>query len=115
MGDNNLEETIRLQQMLAEMSEAEKQQAKEDLEQLQGKTKILTFKVHATVKSLRIAADKLDDVWKDCKIAHASGVTVGIVGGILTIFGGIAAILTAGAATPLLIGGDGCCICWFWH
>ena len=105
MGDNNLEETIRLQQMFADMSEAEKQQAKEDLEELQGKTKILTFKVHATVKSLRIAADKLDEVWKDCKIAHAAGSATGIVGGLLTIGGGIATILTFGAATPLLFAG----------
>ena len=105
MGDNNLEETIRLQQMFADMSEAEKQQAKEDLEELQGKTKILTFKVHDTVKSLRIAADKLDEVWKDCKIAHAAGSATGIVGGLLTIGGGIATILTLGAATPLFLAG----------
>ena len=67
MGDNNLKETIRLQRMFADMSETEKQQAKEDLEELQGKTKKVTFKVHATVKSLCLAADKLDEVWKDSR------------------------------------------------
>ena len=106
MGDNNLKETTRqLQQMLAALSEAEKQQAKEDLEELQGKTKKVTFKVHVTVKSLRITADKLDEVWKDCKISHATGTATGIVGELLTIGGGIATILTVGAATPLLLAG----------
>ena len=35
-----------------------------------------------TAKSLRKAAEKLDKVWKDCKIAHACGTTAGIVGGV---------------------------------
>ncbi len=107
MGDNNLEEIISLQRMFADMSEFEKQQAKEDLAELQGKMKEVTLKVQATVKSLRRAADTLDKVWQDCKIAHACGTSAGILGGILTIGGGIATILTAGIAAPLLLGGMG--------
>ncbi|XP_078354278.1 uncharacterized protein LOC144638861 [Oculina patagonica] len=107
MGDNKLEEIIRLQRMYHDLSEFEKQQAKEDLAEFQGKTKKVILKAHASVKSLYKAADKLDEVWKDCKIAHTAGNTAGIVGGILTIGGGIATILTAGVATPLLVVGIG--------
>ena len=107
MGDNNLEEAICLQRMFADLSEFERQQAKEDLEKLQGKTKDVIFKVHVTVKSLRKAADKLDKVWKDCKVAHACGTTAGIVGGLLTIGGGVATIMTMGIAAPVLLVGMG--------
>lgn len=55
-----------------------------------------------TVKSIRRAAEKLDKVWKDCKIAHACGTTAGIVGGILTIGGGVATIASSEIAVPLL-------------
>ena len=54
---------------------------------------------------LRDTADYLDKVWKDCKIASAFGSATGIVGGLLTVGGGIATILTAGIASPLLIAG----------
>ncbi|KAJ7365190.1 hypothetical protein OS493_007841 [Desmophyllum pertusum] len=56
-------------------------------------------------KEYRAAADYLDKVWKDCKIASAVGNGTGIVGGILTIVGGILTVLTLGAATPVLIAG----------
>ena len=107
MGDNNVEEMLRLQRMFADMSEFEKQQAREDLEALRGKAKRMTINVQVTIKSLRKAADKLDKVWKDCRIAHACGTTAGIVGGVLTIVGGVATIMTAGIASPLLLAGMG--------
>ena len=37
-----------------------------------------------TIRSLRAAAKKLDNVWRDCKIAHAVGTSDGIVGGLLS-------------------------------
>lgn len=89
------------------LTEVEKQQAQNDLRELQSKTQQLTSKAKETARSLREAANRLDKVWKDCKIARASGNSAGIVGGILTIGGGIATILTAGAATPLLLAGIG--------
>ena len=58
-----------------------------------------------TIKSFRATAKKLDGVWKDCKISHAVGTSFGILGGLLTIGGGIATLLTAGGATPLLMAG----------
>ena len=107
MGDNNREETLRLQRIFADISEFEMQQAREDLEAFRGEANTMTFNVQVTIKSLRKAADKLDEVWKDCKIAHACGTTGGIVGGVLTIAGGVGTIMTAGIASPLLLVGMG--------
>ena len=65
----------------------------------------MNSKVGKTGRSLREAAKKLDDVWRNCKTAHAVGVSAGIVGGLLSIGGGIATLMTAGAASPLLVAG----------
>ena len=90
---------------LSDLPEAEKQQAEKDLKELHGKTAKMATKAKDTATSLREAADKLDKVWKGCKIAQATGTSVGIAGGILTIAGEILKILTKGAAEPVLIAG----------
>jgi len=84
-------------------SEIEKQQAAEDLNKFKGNVKKLTSKASTTAQFLRLLADKLDEVWKDCKTAHAAGTSASIVGGLLTLGGGVATFMTAGAATPLLV------------
>ena len=86
-------------------SDAQKEQAEEDLKEIQRKTKTLISKTKNTAQSLRLLADKLDRVWKDFKTAHAYGTGAGIVGGLLTFGGGVATFMTAGLATPLLVGG----------
>ena len=103
MADNNLEETVRLQRMFADLTDSQKQQAGEDLEEFQGMVKDVNFKKQVTAKSFRKAADKLDALWKDCKKAHAYGVSAGIVGGMLTIGGGVATIMTGGLAAPVML------------
>ncbi|XP_078353770.1 uncharacterized protein LOC144638446 [Oculina patagonica] len=60
-------------------------------------------RTEASARRLRKSADQLDKVWKDCKIAHLCGTTAGIVGGILTIGGGVATMMSSGFATPLLL------------
>ena len=60
-----------------------------------------------TVKSHRAAADDLDKVWKKCNTARVAGSTGGILGGLLTIAGGIAIVASAGTATPLILAGVG--------
>lgn len=92
-----------LQEIKVNWSEAQKQQAAEDLNEIQGKVKKLIFKANTTAESLRLLADKLDGVWKDFKTAHAVGTGVGIAGGLLTLGGGVATFMTAGFATPLLV------------
>lgn len=63
--------------------------------------------LQSTAMGLRRVADKLDKVWRACKIAHASGTSAGIVGEMLTIGGGIAAIMKWRSASPLLVAGLG--------
>ena len=87
------------------LPEDEKQQDKRDLKELQEKTERMNSHARETIRSLRAAAKKLDNVWRDCKTAHAVGTSVGIVGGLLSIGGGIATVMTAGTATPLLVAG----------
>ena len=87
------------------LPEDEKQQDKRDLKELQEKTERMNSHARETIRSLRTAAKKLDNVWRDCKTAHAVGTSVGIVGGLLSIGGGIATVMTAGTATPLLVAG----------
>lgn len=65
----------------------------------------MNVRIENTVKKLRDAADYLDKVWQDCKIASAIGTGANITGGVLTIAGGVATFMTAGIATPLLIAG----------
>lgn len=61
--------------------------------------------VDRTVKHLRDAADILDKFWKDCKVASAIGSGANIAGGVLSFGGGIATIMSGGAAFPLLLAG----------
>ena len=83
------------------------QQTKEYLHQLQGMTTETINLTRKTVWRFRQAADTLDFLWKNCKKTHMAGTTAGILGGALSIGGGIATIFSAGAATPLLLLGIG--------
>ena len=58
---------------------------RKDLEELKENVDKVVPKAKDTAKSLRVAADKLDQVWMDSKIAQASGTSATIVGGLLTI------------------------------
>jgi hypothetical protein len=51
---------------------------------------------------LRIGADKLDRVWKDCQAAKVVSTSTSVVGGLFTVGAGIATLCTAGVAAPLL-------------
>lgn len=58
-----------------------------------------------TIKKLRASADYLDSIWFRCKITRSLGTSASVVGGSLTIAGGILTLTTAGLAAPLLIAG----------
>ena len=58
-----------------------------------------------TIIKLRASAEYLDSVWLRCKVGKTMGTSTSIVGGGLTIAGGILTTLTAGAAAPVLIAG----------
>lgn len=101
--EDNLEELTNFN----DLSEAEKEEERKDLEELKEKVDKVVPKAKDTANSLRVAADKLDQFWMDSKIAQASGTSATIVGELLTIGGGIATIFTFGAAPPLLHTGIG--------
>lgn len=99
---------------VARSGEIERRDAlnQEDMQQLVNEIQDMADNVHEmnvrvehTIKQLRDAADVLDKVWKNCKIASAVGSGANIAGGVLSIGGGIATIMTAGVALPLLVAG----------
>jgi len=58
-----------------------------------------------TIVKLRQSADYLDSVWYGSKVAKGVGTSASVIGGGLTIAGGVLTLATAGAAAPLLIAG----------
>lgn len=100
--DSNMEDAVR---RIDELSDAERQQCWSGLHDLQMKTANARVKIQITADSFRAAADKLDQVWRDCKIAHAAGTTGGIISGCLALAG--VTVMTGGAATPFLLAGLG--------
>ena len=81
------------------------QQLVEEVQDVAEHVDTMNVSLENAVKQLRAAADFLDQVWKDCKIASAVGSGANITGGVLTVLGGVATIMTASAAAPLLIAG----------
>ena len=71
----------------------------ENLEEILNSAQDSFSQMKDTARTYRRLADKLDEVWKDCKIAHSFFTTAGIVGGILTIV----ATLTERSASRLLM------------
>jgi len=58
-----------------------------------------------TINKLKASAEYLDSIWLRCKMSKTMGTSVSVVGGGLTIAGGILTTLTAGVAAPVLIAG----------
>ena len=87
------------------LPENEKQQDKRDLKELQKKTEEVDYNAENAVRSIRRAAKKIDDVHWDCETAHAVGTSAEIAGGLLSIAGGVAALMTLWIASPLLVAG----------
>ena len=105
MGDQQLQEVLIISNNVADdLTDEQRGHAREDVNKIDEKAKGVFVKVKETVKSLRAAADFLDEAWKKHNIAHAWGNGFGIIGGICSVLGGVA-ILTAGPATPLLVAG----------
>ena len=84
---------------------ADEQQLKADLRAFNEEIKEMNHAKLEAIICLNEAANYQDKEWRDCRIASTIGNSAGILGGVLTIGGGIATIFTAGAATPLLMAG----------
>ena len=92
---------------ISDLTEAEKQQGRKDLEDLKVKTRKAISKISVTVKSHRAAADCLDEVWRKYSKVRAAGYSSGVTGALSTIAGGIAMLASAGFATPFILAGVG--------
>ncbi|KAL9985026.1 hypothetical protein ACROYT_G007380 [Oculina patagonica] len=88
-----------------DVCQAEMEQMVQEVNAVAEHVEGMNVAVENAIKNLRNSADYLDQVWKDCKLASACGSSAGILGGLLTVGGGVATIMTAGAAAPLLIAG----------
>lgn len=84
-----------LDSVVVDLSVGQSQLDEEDAERFRKIAEVMFPKVEKAVQGLRTAADRLDKVW-------TTKCSVGILGGFITVFGGIATVMTAGAATPLL-------------
>ena len=87
------------------LSKAQKQQLEKELKGFAANVEDMNLAKQKAIEHLYDTANLLDKVWRDCKIASVAGNSAGILGGLLTIGGGIATVLTLGAASPLLIAG----------
>ena len=83
----------------------EKEDFEEDILALSCSVRQLVDARTETISRLRASAEYLDSIWLRCKLSKTMGSSVSVVGGGLTIAGGILTTLTAGAAAPVLIAG----------
>ena len=90
---------------LSDLSVDQSRSDVKDAEKLKDDAEVMFRKAKEAVQSLRATADKLNEAWSDGKIIRIGGTSVGLVGGVLTIIGGVATVMTLGAATPLLVTG----------
>lgn len=99
--DDNLD---KITTKINELPAVTKQQDRRDLLEFQARADSVDSKMEQTVKGLHEAADKIDDVWRDCKIAYAFGTTGAIASGIISLG---AMVMTGGVASPLVYAGLG--------
>lgn len=98
-------EDSRLQEVLCLSIALSDEKWPQNLKPFKEKAEKMMSNLKKAVESSRAAADKLDEVWAKHNIAHIGGTSAGIVGGLLTLGGGIATLMTAGIASPLLFAG----------
>lgn len=87
------------------LSQDDLQQLVNQVQDVADKVNEMNYRIENTAKRLRDVANQLDNIWKDCRIASAAGLGASTFGSLLSILGGIATIMTAGAASPLLVAG----------
>jgi len=83
----------------------EKEDFEDEVRGLSSSIRQLVDARQETIAKLRASADYLDSIWMRCRVTKTMGTSTSILGGGLTIAGGILTTLTAGAAAPVLIAG----------
>jgi len=87
------------------LSQEDAQQLVNQVQDAADKVNEMKFRTENSAKHLRDVANQLDNIWKDCRKASAAGLGASTVGSLLSILGGIATIMSSGAASPLLVAG----------
>ncbi|KAJ7383593.1 hypothetical protein OS493_026778 [Desmophyllum pertusum] len=88
-----------------DLNQAEMEQLVKEVNAIADDVVEMNVSVENAVKHLRNSAAYLDQVWKDCKVASAVGSGANILGGVLSVVGGVATFMTAGVAAPLMVAG----------
>ena len=83
----------------------EKEDFEDDIRCLSSSIRQLVDARTDTISKLKASAEYLDSIWLRCRVSRTMGTSASVVGGGLTIAGGILTTLTAGAAAPILIAG----------
>lgn len=83
----------------------EKEDFEDDIRCLSSSIRQLVDARTDTICKLKASAEYLDSIWLRCRVSRTMGTSASVVGGGLTIAGGILTTLTAGAAAPILIAG----------
>lgn len=83
----------------------EREDFEDDIRNLSSSLHQLVSARRDTINKLRVSAEYLDSVWVRCRITKSVGTSASVVGGSLTIAGGILTLTTAGLAAPLIIAG----------
>ena len=92
--------------MFAQYAEnLEKEDFEDDIRCLSSSIRQLVDARTDTISKLKASAEYLDSIWLRCRVSRTMGTSASVVGGGLTIAGGILTTLTAGAAAPILIAG----------
>ena len=86
-------------------AELEKEDFENEVRNLCSTILLLVAARRETISKLILSAAYLDSIWMRCRVSKTMGTSVSVVGGGLTIAGGILTTLTAGIAAPLLIAG----------
>ena len=86
-------------------AEIEKEDFENEVRNLCSTILLLVAARRETISKLILSAAYLDSIWMRCRVSKTMGTSVSVVGGGLTIAGGILTTLTAGIAAPLLIAG----------
>ena len=102
---NQLEEVLSAFNKLTGLTHEQMWQAKKDVNEIGEKAKNVSVELKKAHKSVCAAAKKLDEVWQKHNVVHAMGNVFGMIGGLCTIGGWAATLMTAGLATPLLVTG----------
>ena len=96
-------EVVDIEPRCDNISQAEMEQLVEEVNAVAENVKEMNVSVEIAVKHLRDAANYLDQVWKNCKVASATESSANILGSLLLVGEIAAAFIMFGVAAPVML------------